>query len=646
MDLTCDIQLILVRIGDVDTDALHAAMDDEGWGVETVETLEHLLALIDTGRHHAVVVAAEDPWQLPKTAMRSLMGFQGSMALFFLVPDRGEVMGCPALIGTTSEQVHSLDTPPKELIQIFHSELLAVVVNHPEYTVACVDDDEDFLASLEHFLPRRIEEAFPRFVLDFEFFASPLEALEAAEGMADDRLAVVISDQIMPEMKGVELLVRLKQIRPNAQRVLLTGHAGLEAAIQAINDRALDKYFTKPIEQSADFIQTIRHLLRSYHLHLSGDALRHRLMAQFEFIRLVTAAHSLEKVLEATALFVQEQLDAVGVAVMLLEEGGLEVRAVEGRLPGLPVETCLKPEEALGSWVLKHRQPILAGGPEDLPPGVDLDLDVPLPVMVVPLVWGEAPVGVLLAAGRQGPHPRPFGRDERMLMSFIADAGSVTIGGLRDREAIEQYYVSTMASLMETVEAKDIYTRGHTDRVMDLAMRLARAAAMESQDLTDVARAAALHDIGKIAVPEWIITKPGPLDAEESALMRLHCERGARIVSHLDFLDGARRVIESHHERWDGKGYPNGLAGEAIPLGARVLAIVDSYDAMTSDRPYRRAMDVEEALSEIEANAGGQFDPELVRIFVGFMREPSGMRCELATAGPQAAAGPDLASPR
>jgi HD-GYP domain-containing protein (c-di-GMP phosphodiesterase class II) len=227
---------------------------------------------------------------------------------------------------------------------------------------------------------------------------------------------------------------------------------------------------------------------------------------------------------------------------------------------------------------------------------------------------------MLLAAGNGAGTPA-FSRSQRMYMSFVADVASVAVSGLLDRKSLEQHYVDTMTCLMETVEAKDSYTRGHTERVVEYSLALGRRICLSHEDLDALRQAAALHDIGKIGVPDAIILKPGRLDADEYAVMKEHPGKASKILQNLRFLGLARMVVRAHHERYDGKGYPDGLTGEEIPLGARILAIADTYDAMTSTRPYRKAMSADDALAEIAVNAGRQFDPALAAQFVMMMRE-------------------------
>ena len=203
---------------------------------------------------------------------------------------------------------------------------------------------------------------------------------------------------------------------------------------------------------------------------------------------------------------------------------------------------------------------------------------------------------------------------------------------LRLRQALERMDTAyaAVAALANAVEAKDPTTEHHCQRLANLAARLGAQAGLDGADLEAVAYGALLHDVGKIGVPESILTKPGPLNASEWDIMRTHPEIGARICEPLAAAGAFSPIVRHHHERWDGRGYPDGLKGEAIPLGARIVGLVDAFDAMTHDRPYRRAQPVEHAISELWREAGFQFDRALVPLFVlEIEREDHGPMAEL-----------------
>ncbi|MDR3566348.1 MAG: diguanylate cyclase [Negativicutes bacterium] len=171
-------------------------------------------------------------------------------------------------------------------------------------------------------------------------------------------------------------------------------------------------------------------------------------------------------------------------------------------------------------------------------------------------------------------------------------------------------------SLKEMLSARDYITEGHASRMQSFAVALAQKANVHSSHLSDIGLFAQFHDIGKVGIPDGILKKPGPLTEEERKIMQIHTEIGHRIATASDELAPIADWILKHHERWDGKGYPLGLSGEDIPLESRILAIVDAYDAMTNDRPYRKALSVEEAVKEVRRCAGSQFDPKLVDLFL------------------------------
>jgi putative nucleotidyltransferase with HDIG domain len=181
---------------------------------------------------------------------------------------------------------------------------------------------------------------------------------------------------------------------------------------------------------------------------------------------------------------------------------------------------------------------------------------------------------------------------------------------------LQDSYESTLQALITALDYRDNETQGHSYRVVEYATLVAGRLDVEGEQLTWIRRGAILHDVGKIGIPDSVLRKPGPLDATEWEVMKKHPEMGFQMLENIRFLEPALDIVHCHQERFDGTGYPRGMRGDDIPLGARIFAVVDTFDAMTSDRPYRKAMTVNEAREEIESCSGTQFDPVTVKAFL------------------------------
>lgn len=191
----------------------------------------------------------------------------------------------------------------------------------------------------------------------------------------------------------------------------------------------------------------------------------------------------------------------------------------------------------------------------------------------------------------------------------------------RYQKELEEGYMETISTLRYIVEARDEETRGHSDRVSQLSVRIGTALGLEEQVLEQLRVAGLFHDIGKIGVPDQVLLKPCRLTEEEYDEIKKHPVTGARILEGITQLRGIVPMVRGHHERYDGSGYPDGLAGAEIPLGARIIAVADAFDAIVSNRQYRRGKSFEEAIEEIGREQGVQFDPQLAELFTDFFRD-------------------------
>lgn len=212
-------------------------------------------------------------------------------------------------------------------------------------------------------------------------------------------------------------------------------------------------------------------------------------------------------------------------------------------------------------------------------------------------------------------HEREAADRQRQLERYAADLRETFKQERAATSELHRSYVATVRALANAVEARDAYTGKHAERVAAYGVELAGAVGLQLTDAPEIEFGFLLHDVGKVAVPDAILFKPGRLTEDEFRLIARHPEIGTEILRDVDFLGDAKLVVRHHHERWDGAGYPDGLAGEAIPLPARVFAVADTLDALTSDRPYRQAVSWSAAREEIRSEAGTQFDPAVVAAY-------------------------------
>lgn len=237
-------------------------------------------------------------------------------------------------------------------------------------------------------------------------------------------------------------------------------------------------------------------------------------------------------------------------------------------------------------------------------------------ILAVPMLSGDELVGGVVVWRRT---PGPFGQGEVQLLETLAQQSTAAIRNARLYSALEQAYDNTLEALTAALDVRDRDTEGHSRRVAALALAIAREMQLSPREQQALYRGGLLHDIGKIGIPDSILHKPGPLSDEEWAVMRNHPNLGFQVLNRVEFLQPVTAVVLYHHERFDGLGYPMGLRGEQIPLVARVFAVADAYDAMTSWRPYRPALDSATAVREIVRHSGTQFDPEVVNAFLRVM---------------------------
>jgi len=294
----------------------------------------------------------------------------------------------------------------------------------------------------------------------------------------------------------------------------------------------------------------------------------------------------------------------------------LEIVASKGLTPDVMKSTKLRIGEGIAGRVFLEGEPIFC-------PDIEKDHRFMRKSNVkyysrsfisVPLKVHNRVVGVLNVNNKE--EKKAFNEKDLKLLTIITDEAAITIENMRLYQDMKDVYIGTINALARAIDARDPYNRGHTDRVTRYAVQIARNMGLNSLLIENIRFASLIHDIGKIAIPDHILQKKDPLTKAEWEVIKEHSQKGEELISGIEFLDRVAPLVLYHHESFDGRGYPEGLKGEEIPIGARIITVADAYDAMTSDRPYKMGFDKDEAVKELKKNSGTQFDPEVVRVMM------------------------------
>ena len=423
---------------------------------------------------------------------------------------------------------------------------------------------------------------------------------------------LLISDIKMPHMDGLELFERVKKLRVDIVTIFITGHGTLDTAIESLM-RGVDGFVLKPFTQEELLLAVDRAVTRS---RLQKENIRLKaLIPLFEISKLLITEIDLAHLFRMITEVLVQEFSVERVSLMLHDEptGSLMIRASHGLPKDLALQAQRPVGEGVSGLVIERRQPLLITKGKHPDAAVMAALnrdDMPLSSMSVPLIGKDRPLGVLNMSKFMDP---PFTTSDLQIVSVLASQVVAAMENASLYEGLRASYFRTVQALVAAVEAKDPYTRWHSTNVAKYAVAIARDLGLSPTQLEDIHISAILHDVGKIGISERIIGKPDRLSREEYDVMKDHPAHGIRILEPIGFEPAIITAIYQHHERYDGKGYPRGLAGEAIDLMARILTVADTIDAMVSERPYRGIISTDRVLQELEAESGLQFDPAVAR---------------------------------
>lgn len=452
------------------------------------------------------------------------------------------------------------------------------------------------------------------------------DALRRAEGECFDLL---LADIVMPRMGGLELVKEFREMSPETIPLLITGYASIETAQAAMRQGVYD-YIVKPFDR-ADLCAAVAKALRRKRLTEENFRLK-ELVGLYEVSQSMVTSKEQREVLEFVLDTAVNQTKSSGGAVLLFDtsrQGLVIAAALGGWEPAARLANAML-GEGIDSWIAKMSRPTLFTDVEPHPLFALVRQLYPDQQLIAPASKGvemlllpirsEKEIFGVLNVYREG-EAELLGQSDLKLLTILAAQAGTSIKSRQLFFELEEGCFATLRSIASQVDGRSPYTQGHMERVARLSEQLGRRMGFGEAEMRTMHLGAVIHDIGLISVSEAILNLPAELTEKEWAMMKLHPIIGDQMLAPLRFLSEARYIVRHHHEHLDGTGYPDGLSGGEITPVLGVVSLCDTYDAITSPRPWRQALARDEAIAVLLKGKGTEFDPEIVDAFVDAIEE-------------------------
>ena len=471
--------------------------------------------------------------------------------------------------------------------------------------ILVVDDEENIAEVVSLFLKSK-----------GYFVSTAKNGEDALKILKEDYYDLVISDIRMPKMDGLALLKEINKLKGNIITIMLTGFATIDTAVDAMKSGAFD-YVVKPFSVN-EIMHVVERADERFKEMIEGIQLKET-TSLYDMSEAISSGSNLNEIFRIGINAISREVDADAIALYLKNEKNrlfeLKIRGFKSKNEKWSEGFIKSIDENSVNKFFKDNRAVLMHGKDILMPEIFIERSSSLvSIIAIPLKINNKIIGVLNAYSFKRGHIFTEGQKKSLLIFSNSIAAAVETTRLYDN--LQQTFKETMLGLAAALEARDKYTKGHSYKVCEYSQIIAEGLGLAQNEISLICQAAKLHDIGKIGIDNSALNKPEKLNKDEHDKFKSHITIGKQIIQPISFLSEAIPLIYYHHEFFNGSGYPEGKKGDEIPLGARILQVADAFDAMTSDRPYRKALSHEAAISELKKFSGTQFDPVVTEVFI------------------------------